>query len=76
MLTSSHPDEEVEQVYEDIDNIVNTVLKKLCNRCWTWISPNVETKNEIDYILTDKHGIFSDLSVLNSINIGSDHRMV
>ena len=25
---------------------------------------------------TDKHGIFSDLSVLNSINTGSDHRMV
>ena len=56
--------------------IVNTLFKKHCNRCWTWISPNGETKNEIDYILTDKHGIFSDLSVLNSINIGSDHRMV
>ena len=41
-----------------------------------WISPNCETKNEIDYILTDKHGIFSDLSVLNSIKTGSNHRMV
>ena len=56
--------------------IVNTLFKKHCNRCWTWISPNGETKNEINYILTDKHGIFSDLSVLNSINTGSDHRMV
>ena len=131
MPTSSHPDEEVEQVYEDIDNIlsnsrahynivmgdfnakvgprqcmekctgqygwgernqqgdmlvefaehhglkiVNTLFKKHCNRFWTWISPNGETKNEIDYILTDKHGTFSDLSVLNSINTGSDHRMI
>ena len=41
-----------------------------------WISPNGETKNEIDYILTDKHGIFSDLSVLNSINTGTNYRMV
>ena len=56
--------------------IVNTLFKKQCNRHWTWISPNGETKNEINYILTDKHGIFSDLSVLNSINTGSDHRMV
>ena len=129
--TSSHPNEKVEQVYEDINNIlsksrahynivmgdfnakvgpgqcmekctgqyglgernqrgdmlvefaehhglkiVNTLFKKDHNRCWMWISPNSETKNEIDYILTDKHGIFSDLSVLNSIHTGSDHRMV
>ena len=131
MPTSSPPDEEVEQVYEDNDNIlsnsrahynivmgdfnakvgpgqcmekctcqlglgernqwgdmlvkfaeyhgltiVNTLFKKHCNRCWTWISPNGETKYEIDYILTDKHDIFSDLSVLSSINTGSDHRKV
>ena len=56
--------------------IVNSLFKKHGNRCWTWISPNSETKNKIDYILTDKYGIFSDLSVLNSINTGSDHRVV
>ena len=56
--------------------IVNTLFKKRPNRQWTWITPNSETKNEIDYILTDKHGIFSDLSVINSINADSDHRMV
>ena len=44
--------------------------------CWTWIFPNSKTKKGINYILTDKHGIFSDLSVFNSINTGSDHRMV
>ena len=131
MSTSSHPNEEVEQVYQDIDNIfsnsrghnniimehfnakvgpgqcmekctsqyglrernqwgdmlvefaechglkiVNTLFKKHCNRHWMLISPNGETKNEINYIFTDKHSIFSDLSMFNSINIGSIHRMV
>ena len=56
--------------------IVNALFKKQCNRCWMWISPNSETKNEIEHILTDKHSIVSDLSVLNSINTGSNHRMV
>ena len=131
MPTSIHPDEEAEQVYEDIDNILsnsrahynivmgdfnakvrprqhmerctgqyglgegnqwgnmfvefadchslkiaNTMFKKWPNRSWTWISLNGETKNETDYILMDKPGIFSVLSVLNSMNIHSDHRMV
>ena len=40
------------------------------------MSPNGETKNEINYILTDRHGIFSDMSVFNSINTGRDHRIV
>ena len=131
MPTSSHPNEEAEQVYEDIDNIlsnsrahynivmgdfiakvrpgqcvekcigqyglgersqrgdmlveftechdlkiVNTLFKKQPNRCLMLIASNGEAKNKIDYILTDKPGIFSDLSVLNSVNMGSDHRMV
>ena len=56
--------------------IVNTLFKKWPNRCWMWISLNGETKNEIKYILTDKPVTFSDLSVLNSINMSSNHRMV
>ena len=40
------------------------------------MSPNGETKNEINAILTDKPGIFCDLSVFNSINTGSDYRTV
>ena len=56
--------------------IVNTLFKKRPSRRWTWISPNSETKNEIDYILTDKPRIFTDLSIVNKFNTGSDHRMV
>ena len=113
--TSSHEDQEVESVYEDIDNlitnskahynvimgdfnakvglgdpakscigpfglgsrntrgdslinfaeshqlkIINTFFKKRLHRRWTWISPNGVTKNEIDYILTDKPQTVTD----------------
>ena len=129
--TSSHEDQEVESVYEDIDNLItnskahynvimgdfnanvglgdpakscigpfglgsrntrgdslinfveshqlkimNTFFKKRLHRRWTWISPNGVTKNEIDYILTDKPQTFTDVSVINSFNTGSDHRMI
>ena len=129
--TSSYEDQEVERVYEDIDNLItnskahynvfmgdfnakvelgdptkscigpfglgsrntrgdslinfaeshqlkimNTFFKKRLHRRWTWISPNGVTKNEIDYILTDKPQTFTNVSVINSINTGSDHRMI
>ena len=51
-------------------------FKKQLNRRWTWISPNGATKNEIDYIMMDRPDIFLDVSVINSFNTGSDHRMV
>ena len=34
------------------------------------------TKNEIDYIMTDKPSMVTGVTVLNRVNIGSDHRMV
>ena len=129
--TTSYPDEEIEKVYEEIDNIIinrkahynivmgdfnakvgpgeiretctgsygigtrnrrgdtlvefaerhkfkimNTFFKKRLKRRWTWISPNGATKNEIDYIMTDRPDIFLDASVINSLNTGSDHRMM
>ena len=125
--TSSHDDQEVENVYEDIDNLIanskahytvimgdfnakvgledpakscigpyglgarntrgdslinfaeshqlkimNTFFKKRLHRRWTWISPNGITRNEIDYILTDKPQTFTDVSVINSFNTGSE----
>jgi exonuclease III len=131
MPTSSHTDEEIDAVYEDVDNLINnnrahfnvimgdfnakigigdpsesstgsfgsgtrnsrgdslinfterhrlkimnTYFKKREQRRWTWISPNGDTKNEIDYIITDKPQIVTDVSVLNSFKTSSDHRMV
>ena len=56
--------------------IMNTFFQKSVNKRWTWRSPNHETRNEIDYILVDKHNIVKNVDVLNRVNIGSDHRMV
>ena len=57
-------------------NIINIFFKKRLNRRWTWFFPNGATKNEIDYIMTDSPDIFFDVSVINSFNTGSDHRMI
>ena len=40
------------------------------------ISPNGATKNEIEYIMTDKPDIFLDVLAINSINTDSDHCLV
>ena len=56
--------------------IMNTVFQKRAGRKWTWRSPNEETKNEIDFIIADNFNIVKDVTVINRVNIGSDHRMV
>ena len=56
--------------------IMNSVFQKRAGRKWTWRSPNEETKNEIDFIITDNFNIVKDVTVINKVNIGSDHRMI
>ena len=55
---------------------MNTQFQKKAGRRWTWRSPDGNTKNEIDYIMTDKPSMVTDVTVINRVNIGSDHRMV
>ena len=55
---------------------MNSFYKKKLNRRWTWESPDGRTKNEIDYIITDKKRIVKDVTVLNRFSTGSDHRLV
>lgn len=55
---------------------MNTFFKKKDGQKWTWISPDRETKNEIDFILTDKYNTVKDVTTLYKVNVGSDHRMV
>ena len=55
---------------------MNTQFQKKAGRRWTRRSPDGHTRNEIDYILTDKPSMVTDVTVINRIDIGSDHRMV
>ena len=55
---------------------MNTFFQKRDGRKWTWRSPNGATKNEIDFIIEDKNNNSSNVTVINKVNIGSDHRMV
>ena len=56
---------------ESGDTLVEWATSKM-----TWGSPDGHAKNEIDYIMTDKPSMVTDVTVINSIDIGSDHRMV
>ena len=55
---------------------MNTQFQKKAGRRWTWRSPDGNTKNEIDYIMTDKPSMVTDVTVMNRVNTGSDHSMV
>ena len=55
---------------------MNTPFQKKAGRRWIWRSPDGHTRNEIDYIMTDKPSMVTDVTVINRINIGSDHSMV
>ncbi|XP_050315572.1 craniofacial development protein 2-like [Anthonomus grandis grandis] len=55
---------------------MNSFFKKSEKRCWTWRSPNLNTKNEIDYVLTNKKLTIKDVSVLNRCDTGSNHKLV
>ena len=51
---------------------MNTMFQKKAGRRWTWKSSNAITKTEIDYILTNRPDIVTDVTVINQVNIGSD----
>ncbi|XP_045460954.1 uncharacterized protein LOC123671253 [Harmonia axyridis] len=55
---------------------MNSFFPKRPNRRWTWRSPDGRTKNEIDFIITNRSHIVKDVSVLNKVSTGSDHRIV
>ena len=57
--------------------IMNTLFEKKAGMRWTWRSRDGNTiKNEIDYIITDKPSMVTDVTVINRTDIGSDHMMV
>ncbi|CAM4630150.1 unnamed protein product [Leuciscus chuanchicus] len=58
--------------------IGNSLFKKHPGRRWTWMSPNGETTNEIDYVLCSHRRILQDVAVIGRkfFDTGSDHRPV
>ncbi|XP_059051337.1 craniofacial development protein 2-like [Achroia grisella] len=52
--------------------LMNSFFKKQPQRKWTWQSPDSMTKNEIDFILTDKKRIFRDVSVITRFKTVTD----
>ncbi|XP_037298305.1 craniofacial development protein 2-like [Manduca sexta] len=54
---------------------MNSFFQKPPHRKWTWLSPDGSTRNEIDCILSTNRRMFSDVSVINRVKTGSDHRM-
>ncbi|XP_047991456.1 craniofacial development protein 2-like [Leguminivora glycinivorella] len=65
----------IQFAYENKLSILNTFFKKRNNRRWTWRSPDGDTKNEIDYILSNHPNWFQNIEVINTI-YPSDHRPV
>ena len=66
----------VEWATSNNSKIMNTQFQKKAGRRWIWRSPDGNTKNEIDYSMTDKPSLVTDVTVINRVNNGSDNRMV
>ena len=52
------------------------LFQKKAWRRWTWKSPYGTTKTEIDYILNNRPDVVTDVTIINQVIIGSDHRKV
>ncbi|KAK5985826.1 Endo/exonuclease/phosphatase domain-containing protein [Trichostrongylus colubriformis] len=56
--------------------VMNNRFKKRRSRKWTWILPNMQTKNAIDFVLSTDQSIFSDVDIMGRFKFVSDHRFV
>lgn len=56
--------------------IMNSRYKKRETRKWTWISPNMQVRNTIDYVLCRDPTVFLDVDVAGSFAFVSDHRLL
>uniref|UniRef100_A0A8R1ET93 Endo/exonuclease/phosphatase domain-containing protein n=1 Tax=Caenorhabditis japonica TaxID=281687 RepID=A0A8R1ET93_CAEJA len=73
---SDNGDRLVNFAFSNRVSILNTIYPKRPNRKWTWISPNGKTKNEIDFILTNRREIAVDCEVYCDYLNCSDHRLL
>ncbi|KAK6741639.1 hypothetical protein RB195_009483 [Necator americanus] len=56
--------------------LMNNRFPKRLTRKWTWISPNMKTRNAIDFVLSTNPSIFLDVDIIGRFHFDSDHRLV
>lgn len=56
--------------------VINSFVDKKKQRKWTWMSPDTNMKNKINYIRLSDKTIVQDVTTLNTFNLNSDHRFV
>ena len=56
--------------------IMNTMFQKKAGRRWTWKTPKGCNEDRSWVLLTNRPDIVTDVTVINQVNIGSDHRLV
>ncbi|MBP1527199.1 MAG: hypothetical protein H9Q66_04685 [Spiroplasma ixodetis] len=66
----------IEFAQSNVLTIAGTYFKKRESKRWTWESPNGETRNEIDHLLTSDISIVKNINVLSNFKFASDHRIV
>ncbi|CAH2101737.1 unnamed protein product [Euphydryas editha] len=62
--------------YQHKLSIMNSFFKKKESRRWTWLSPDLKTNNEIDFILINHHKLITNIEILSKFKFSSDHRLV
>ncbi|GBO99235.1 FERM domain-containing protein 5 [Eumeta japonica] len=73
---SKNGDRLVTLALENKLRILNSFYKKKKTKQWTWIAPNGQHKNEIDFIMSNNAKMFQDVSIIHNLNFYSDHKMV
>lgn len=66
----------MEMAFENNMKIMNSVFNKRTSRRWTWVSPDGQYKNEIDYFLTNRPKSVDDCGTIANQNFNSNHRML
>ncbi|GMR38675.1 hypothetical protein PMAYCL1PPCAC_08870, partial [Pristionchus mayeri] len=56
--------------------VQNTRFQKRETRKWTWLSPNMRTRNAIDYVMSLNPSIVQDVTVIGSFDLSTDHRLL
>lgn len=75
-IRNQRGDRLVQYAIENNFTIINSIFKKKINNLWTWITPDKQTRNQIDYIMSTYPKLFQNIEILNNNTFASDHRLV